>query len=308
MARRLGSPGLAVASMVCALLLATSACDNPIAPKPIDNTPPPPDGAVLVGAGDIAQCGSPGAYNTAALLDAISGDVFTAGDNAYHAGRAADFRDCYEPTWGRHKNRTHPVLGNHEYIEGPPDGYFDYFGAAAGPRGKGYYMYTVGTWRVIALNSELLPSPEHATTQVAANDQLQWFKTELATNNVFCTIAIWHRPLYSSGKNGPTAEMRDLFKAAYDGSVDIVINGHDHNYERFAPQDADGRADSARGVRQFVVGTGGVSPYIENSKKPNQEAFLTNWGVLKLTLSPGTYSWDFISVTGAHDTGTGVCH
>jgi hypothetical protein len=265
---------------------------------------------VLVGAGDIALCGTPGAVATAALLDSIPGTVFTAGDNAYPNGDAANYSQCYDPTWGRHLDRTFPVPGNHDYsgFPGAPN-YFDYFGSAAGPRGLGYYKYQVGSWRVIALNSEFFANAENGAANAgAAATQLQWFRSELAANNVACTIAIWHRPLFTSGRNGPNTDMRELFKAAYDGNVDIVINGHDHNYERFAPQDAEGRADAVRGVRQFVVGTGGVTPYTEFNKKPNSEDFKFTYGVLKLTLSPGAYAWDFIPVTGAHDTGSGVCH
>jgi hypothetical protein len=292
------------------MVLALSGCDSPIGTPPDPGPPPGPNASVLVGAGDIARCGTPGAVATAALLDNIPGTVFTAGDNVYTNGDAANYTDCYEPTWGRHLDRTFPVLGNHDYAGWPgAPNYFSYFGSAAGPRGLGYYTYQVGSWRIIALNSEFFANAENgAPNAAAAATQVQWLKNELSANSFACTIAIWHRPLFSSGTNGNNVDMRDLYKAAYDGNVDIVINGHDHNYERFGPQDAEGKADAARGIRQFVVGTGGVTLNSTFNKKTNSEDFKSVYGVLKLTLSPGAYAWDFIPVTGPHDTGSGACH
>ena len=314
-ARWLGSPGLAVAVILAVAGLVASSCDKPIGPVDPGPLPDPGSGsAVLVGAGDIAFCGSPGTYNTAVQLDGIPGTVFTAGDNAYPHGTAADFAQCYDPTWGRHLDRTYPVLGNHDYdASKDAKDYFDYFAAAVntGQRGLGYYFYDVGSWRVFALNSELFAAGA-AANAAAANTQLTWFKQRLAEANKPCTIAIWHRPLFTSSTsgNGQATDMRDVYKAAYDANVDIVINGHDHNYERFAPQDADARADAARGIRQFVVGTGGVVLYNGFAAKPNSEVRQASWGVLKLTLSSGNYTWEYIPVTGqgSRDTGNGACH
>jgi hypothetical protein len=295
--------------MVSLVLALALDCSHPTGPTP-PPPPPGPDQAVLVGAGDIALCGSPGSIATSVLLDNIPGTVFTAGDNAYPKGSALDFTECYDPAWGRHLDRTFPVPGNHDYETAGAAGYFDYFGAAAGPRGHGYYTYNVGSWRVIALNSEVLPAGQGANAGTAAA-QMQWLRNELTTRAVPCTIAIWHRPLYSSGLNRPNPDTRELFRTLYEFNADVIINGHDHDYERFAPQDADARADGLRGLREFIVGTGGVPPYTFFGRQPNSEVFQGDtWGVLKLTLSAGAYAWDYIPIPGrgAHDTGTGVCH
>jgi len=256
-----------------------------------------------VGAGDIALCGSPGAEATARLLDRIAGDVFTAGDNAYPDGSPNDFKDCYEPTWGRHKNRTHSTPGNHDYHQPNATAYFNYFPGSAGPDGLGYYSYNVGSWTVFALNSEI--------NARIGSTQYQWLRGELtATASSPCTVAIWHRPLFTSGPNLDNPQMRDVFRLLYDFKADIVINGHDHFYERFAPQDADGRADAARGIRQFIVGTGGVFPfYSPVTVKPNSQIIRNQeYGVLKLTVSDTSYAWEFITPGGVRDSGTGACH
>ena len=265
-------------------------------------TPGGASGAVLVGAGDIAECDQPGSEATARLLDTIDGSIFTTGDNAYFHGTASDFRDCYDSTWGRHKFRTRPTPGNHEYEQPGAAPYFAYFGGAAGPPGLGYYSYTVGTWHVISLNTEIDLRP--------ASDQLNWLRSDLAANPAPCTIAIWHRPLFTSGPNGPFPPTRELWQALYDAGADIVINGHEHLYERFAPQDPQGRLDLVRGLRQFIAGTGGAMLYEFTGSRPNSEVRLSVWGVLKLTLTTGAYRWDFVPVAGSSlaDTGAGVCH
>ena len=256
---------------------------------------------VLVGAGDIGHCDTPGAEATARLLDRYQGTVFTAGDNAYPVGGAEEFRNCYEPTWGRHRARTRPTPGNHEYMSGG-GGYFGYFGANAGPAGEGYYSYSVGTWRVLALNSELPSGPGSA--------QQAWVHAELTNRRSACTAVIWHRPLFSSGGHGNNPDMRDLWRTLYELDVDLVINGHDHQYERFAPQDPDGRPDSARGIRQFVVGTGGAPLYPFVGVLPNSEIRAAVWGVAVFTLGDSSYQWQFVPVDGEgfHDSGTGSCH
>jgi len=260
---------------------------------------------VLVGAGDIGLCRAgettSGPEATARLLDRLPGTVFTAGDNAYMTGSADEYRSCYDPTWGRHKARTRPVAGNHEYNSaGGP--YFEYFGGAAGPAGVGYYSYSVGSWRVIALNSEI---PSQAGTA-----QMEWLRNELTTRRATCTAVIFHRPLFSSGRNGGSGDMKDVWKTLYEFDVDVVINGHDHIYERFAPQDPDGRPDPARGIRQFTVGTGGAMLYEITGVRPNSEARGAAWGVAMFTLNEGGYSWQFIPVDGASftDAGAGACH
>ena len=282
------------------MLVALSGCGaDSVGPSFI---PGIPSGVIFVGAGDIAECDGPGAERTAQLLDGIDGTVFTAGDNAYFHGTAADFRECYDITWGRHKFRTRPTPGNHEYESPGAAPYYAYFGGAAGPPGLGYYSYTVGTWHVISLNTEVDLRP--------ASDQLTWLHNDLAANPAQCTIAIWHRPLFTSGPNGPFLPTRELWQTLYDAGADIVINGHEHLYERFAPQDPQGRVDLVRGMREFIVGTGGAMLYSFVPPRPNSEARHSVWGVLKFTLTEGAYRWDFVPIEGASflDSGAGVCH
>lgn len=230
--------------------------------------------------------------------------MFTAGDNAYPHGSAGEFANCYEPTWGRHKHRTRPTPGNHDYEQINASGYYDYFGDSAGPRGLGYYSYPVGTWRVFSLNSELVGS--------AAGQQAGWLRDELARVPTPCSAAVWHKPLFTSGPNGPNPHMLETWRILYNANVDIVLNGHDHVYERFAPQDPDGRPDNARGIRQFTVGTGGVSLYSFGPPRPNSEVRASVWGVIVLFLGNGRYEWNFLpaGIAGVNfrDSGEGTCH
>jgi hypothetical protein len=263
---------------------------------------------VLVGAGDIADCDalSPAA-KTANLLDRIPGTVFTLGDNAYESGTPRDFADCYGPTWGRHKARTKPVVGNHEYRTAYANGYYDYFGAAAGDPTKGYYSYDLGTWHVIVVNSNCA---EVAGCK-AGSPQERWVRADLAAHPAPCTIAMWHHPRYSSGEHGDDKSMHDIWQALYDGGADVVLSGHDHDYERFAPQDANSKADPDRGIRQFVVGTGGRDLYRWEHKDVGSEVKNNHtFGVLKLTLHPDGYDWEFIPVEGEsfRDEGSAKCH
>jgi hypothetical protein len=255
-------------------------------------TPFPNDDPVLVGAGDIAHCSSEGDEATANLLDNIPGTVFTTGDNVYPDGTPEQFANCYEPSWGRHKERTRPSPGNHDYHTVDASGYFAYFGSAAGELGKGYYSYDLGDWHIIALNSNIPVDPGSA--------QEQWLREDLAAHTVACTLAYWHHPRFSSGTvHGSDRRMQPLWQALYDFGADVVLAGHEHNYERFAPQDPQGVADPTRGIRQFVVGTGGRSHYsfgppIANSEVRNGDTH----GLLKLTLHSDNYSWEFIPVVG----------
>jgi hypothetical protein len=259
---------------------------------------------LLVGAGDIGFCGPAnvsGAEATGRLLDTLGGTVFTTGDNAYPTGSLDDYKHCYEPAWGRHAGRTRPAPGNHEYMSGGGP-YFGYFGSNAGLSATGYYSYTVGAWHVISLNSEVGSSPGSA--------QLEWLRADLSNNPAACTAAYWHRPLFSSGSHGDNPDMRDIWRVLYAGNVDVVINGHDHVYERFAPQDADGRLDAARGIREFVVGTGGSPLYGFPSAHANSEARGIAWGVIALTLLEHGYEWEFVPAEGQtfRDSGVGDCH
>ena len=259
---------------------------------------------VLVGAGDIADCGSDGDEATAALLDALPGTVFTAGDNAYSNGSTTDYASCYDPSWGRHRARTRPAPGNHDYNTSGAAGYFAYFGDLAGPSGRGYYSYDLGDWHIVSLNSEIDMSVGSA--------QETWLRADLAASTKQCTLAYWHKPRFSSGtKHGSDSETQPLWQALYDYDAEIAIAGHDHDYERFAPQTPLGTADPARGIREFVVGTGGSSHSGVGTPLPTSEVSNgTTFGVLQLTLGSGTYSWQFVPVAGATftDAGSGTCH
>ncbi|MEV6107488.1 DNRLRE domain-containing protein [Streptomyces sp. NPDC051940] len=269
---------------------------------------PPGDEAVLVGAGDIASCTSSGDEATAALLDGIPGTAFTAGDNAYPYATAEDFAGCYGPSWGRHRDRTAPTAGNHEYHNAGAPGYYGYFGAAAGSPGQGWYSYDLGPWHVVALNSNCAAVGGCG----AGSPQEQWLRADLAASAEQCTVAVWHHATFTSGAgHGPATETLPLFQALYDADADLLVTAHNHNYERFAPQNPAGAADPARGIRAFVVGTGGASHYGFGTVRPNSEARNGDtYGVLKLTLRDGSYDWRFIPEAGSTyaDSGSGQCH
>ena len=290
------------AALLSALLFAQCGGSAPPGPTPPGGgggTPPPTGPVTVLAAGDIGECGF-GAPQTGLLLDRLEGTILALGDLAYFQGTAANFRDCYDPFWGRHRDRTRPVPGNHEYESPGASPYYDYFGSLAGPRGLGYYAFTAGSWRIIALNSELPMTP--------ASAQQQWLRGELDNNRFSCTLAYWHRPLFSSGPNPPALDARDLWRTLSDSGVDLILNGHDHLYERFAPQDVDGKASSV-GIRQFTAGTGGAHLYVFGAPKPNSEKRASVYGLLALTLSAGAYQWDFKSVGNTFsDTGTDTCH
>jgi hypothetical protein len=243
---------------------------------------------------------------TAALLDGIEGTVFTAGDNAYDDGTAEEFAACYHDTWGRHKARTRPAPGNHDWQDDLA-GYFDYFGdAARGPDGDSWYSYDLGTWHVIVLDSEC----RKVGGCDADSRQGRWLADDLAASEAGCTVAIWHKPRFSSGEHGNDASVGPFWTGLYRAGADVVINGHDHDYERFAPQDPDGDEDRVRGIRQFVVGTGGR--YLRRFGDPvaNSElrAAITH-GVFKMTLREGAYDWEFVPASGDFsDRGTAFCH
>jgi len=258
---------------------------------------------VLVGAGDIAKCDGRQGEATARLLDGLGGTVFTAGDNAYSHGTAQEFIECYGLTWGRHRYRTRPSPGNHDYESAQAAPYFKYFGANAGPAGRGYYSYNLGAWHVVSLNSN-----SNASSFGAAQEA--WLREDLVSNPANCTLAYWHQPRFSSGAtHGDHPHMSALYTILYKGRVRVLISGHDHIYERFAPQDPNGKSDP-RGVRQFIAGTGGASLYKIGIIKPNSEVRNTaSRGVLKFTLYPTGYDWEFIPVVGKNfrDRGSALC-
>lgn len=274
---------------------------------PVVQTPEPtiePD-VVLIGAGDIARCDVPGwggAVDTAQMLDALPGIVFTLGDNVYMHGTEEEFRTCYQPSWGRHKARTRPAPGNHDYGSSGARPYFDYFGANAGPSGLGYYTYTAGAWRIYSLNSEVAADERSA--------QFAWLRQELTASPSRCTMAYWHKPLVSSGRNGDNREMRPIWELLYQHGVELVLAGHDHSYERFAPQDDRLRPDPERGIRQIIAGTGGAAPYSFSTVRPNSEVRASVLGLLRLTLRSDGYSWEFLPSAGQafRDDGSDRCH
>jgi acid phosphatase type 7 len=283
------------------LLSACSGKTNTVTPTPVpgQTTPTPAPApipslvATLVGAGDIADCGNDGgahAEATAKLLDRMDGMVFTAGDNAYFDATTLDYQNCYAPRWGRHRSRTYPSPGNHEYqVSAAP--YFSYFGDRAGPQGGGFYSYTLGNWHIVALNSNIaMISP--------GSEQYVWLQNDLqankSTSTARCTLAYWHHPHFTSGPSaGSNGMMANLWKLLYDFGVDVVVNGHDHLYERFAPQDVTGRRDNF-GIAEYVVGTGGAPLYDFGPTAPNSLFKLKTYGVLKLTLRD--VGWDSVFV------------
>jgi hypothetical protein len=259
--------------------------------------------AVLVGAGDIAGCSWLDDEATAAVLDGIQGTVFTTGDNAYPDATPQEFANCYHPSWGRHKQRTRPSVGNHDYNTASAAGYYGYFGAAAGDPTKGYYSYDLGAWHIVVLNSTI---ETHA-----GSPQLQWLAADLAANPRICTLAYWHRPRFSSGLHGSSLDVKPFWDVLHAAGADVVLAGHDHDYERFAAQDPNGAADPVNGIRQFVVGTGGSTLRAFSSTAANSEARdHSTWGVLKLTLFPSHYQWQFVPAGGSGftDSGSGGCH
>jgi hypothetical protein len=274
-------------------------------PEP-EPDPEPTDSVVLVGAGNISKCTWSTDELTANLLDSIPGTVFTLGDHAYEDGTTADFNNCYNPSWGRHKERTKPTVGNHDYQTAGAAGYYNYFGAAAGDPTKGYYSYDLGNWHIVVLNSNCGIVPGGCKKN---SPQDLWLQADLAANPKSCTLAMWHHASFSS--SGGTGNMRYLWNTLYNANADVVLTAHQHLYERFAPQTGLGVLDNERGLRQFVVGTGGANlttfDYLAaNSEVRNNETH----GVLKMTLNDNTYDWEFVPVAGQTftDSGTASCH
>jgi hypothetical protein len=265
--------------------------------------------ATLLAAGDIGDCAQGRPVQTAALLDAHTGIILTLGDTTYPYGAAREFNDCFAPTWGRHRARIRPVPGNHDYYTPGAAGYYGYFGAAATPRQpdcvadcEGYYAYTLGEWRVYALNSE--------RDMAAGSAQVAWLQAELAAHPAACILAYWHHPRFSSGGHGGDVRSAAIWEALSAAGADLVLVGHDHHYERFAPQTPAGVADGATGIRQFVVGTGGAPLHATQQRAAHSEVRRADtWGVLRLTLDPTRYAWEFVPVDGGSftDSGQGSC-
>jgi Calcineurin-like phosphoesterase len=273
-----------------------------------------PNTRVLAAAGDIAKMG-PGKEATAKLLDAVDPDVVAAlGDLAYDQGTLDEFMTLYDPTWGRHKGKTKPAVGNHEYLTPGAAGYFDYFngvGVATGPageRGKGYYAYDLGAWRFYVLNSTCTPAGGCGAT----SPQTTWLRNDLAANPRRCVGAYWHTPRFSAGQYPDDADFAPFWQVLYDAGAELVLAASDHLYQRYVPMRADGTVDQARGIREFVAGTGGAdhSDLRPRADRKREAANDDTFGVIKLTLHPDSYDWRFLPEAGKTytDSGTAACH
>jgi hypothetical protein len=270
--------------------------------------------AVFVGAGDIAMCNFNNDEKTAVLLDKVIAEtpagtplsVFTIGDNAYPDGTAQDFEKCYEPSWGRHKARTRPGIGNHEYNAEGANPYLDYF------KVQKNYSFELGDWHIVSLDS-MCQLEENGGSCARNSPAMKWLEGELQLNaEKKCTLVYFHHPRWSSGHQGNTLRMRGAWKIMYENGVDVVLSGHDHNYERFKPLNPDGKVDWQKGIRSFVVGTGGgvLGVYFPNPQPGSEVRNAVTHGVLKLTLRADRFDWEFIPVEGRtfKDSGSGKCH
>ncbi len=273
-----------------------------VTPTPTKTLP----AAVLVGAGDISSCSGDGDENTAALVEGIAGTVFTLGDNVYQKGTVEEFANCYNPTWGRFKDRTKPVAGNHDYQTKHASAYFSYFGGAAGNPEKGYYSYMAGSWKVVVLNTNC----SEVGGCGVSSPQYQWLSDELAEDT--CVVAMMHHPRFNSGsEHGSTLALQPFWELFYERGVELSLAGHEHLYERFSPLNPQGVVDEAKGVRSITVGTGGKELYKFGMPLPGSEVRNNSaYGVLKLTLDQRKYSWEFLPVLGETftDSGSGTCH
>lgn len=269
-------------------------------PPPTGTNPLTGQTVVALGVGDIGMCNQPAVAQTARLVAGLDGLLLLAGDIAYLHGSAQDFRDCFNPEWGRFRSRWHPVPGNHEYETPGAGAYFDYFGEAAGEDRTGYYSFMAGDWLILMLNSNI-PAGR-------GSPQWEFVRGELNAQRTPCTMAVWHHPLFSSGPNGPNAFMRDMWALLETAKVELILNGHDHLYERFARQLSDGRPDAALGIRQLTAGTGGAELYRFVREAPNSEARLMEFGVVRLTLRPAQVDWEFLNLSGnVVDRGLDTC-
>ena len=304
-----------------------------VAASETSSTPSPP--VVVMAAGDIA-CGTESA--SARCAQALTSDlilaqapdaVLTLGDNQYECGTAEDFAAYFDPTWGRFKGKIHPAIGNHEYHVGTEadgsdcvgapagaGGYFSYFGNAASPldqgcltKCKGYYSWDAGSWHMIALNNEC----SHVGGCTKGSPEEVWLENDLRAHKNSCTLAYYHEPRWSSGSHGSIPASSAFWDDLYAAGVELVLSGHDHDYERFAPQNPAGAADAELGIREFVVGTGGRNHtgLSKGGRIANSEAFESKaFGALKLTLRADGYDWQFMAADGStfQDSGSGRCH
>jgi hypothetical protein len=262
-----------------------------------------PQTVTVVAVGDIGMCGRSEVAQTARLVSTIEGELLLAGDLAYPQGSAANFRDCFHPSWGGFRSRWHPVPGNHEYDSPGAQPYFAYFGDAAGTDNSGYYAFTAGEWLILMLNSNVAHVPANR-----GSAQYEFVRAQLQAQRTPCTLAVWHHPLFTSGPNGGNPSMGDMWSLLEANRAEVIVNGHDHLYERFARQTAGGQPDVVNGIRQFTVGTGGADLYNFVRTAQNSEERHMRYGVLKLTLRPAQVDWEFHTIDGAIlDRGLDTC-
>ena len=257
---------------------------------------PQPEPEVLLAVGDIGSCDGRADDAVADLASRLPGTIALMGDIAYENGSHQQFAQCFDPAWGPMLERLRPTLGNHELRTEGADGYFDYFGAAAGEPGQGWYSYDLGAWHVVALNSNC-----EFVSCSAGSAQVSWLRADLADHPSDCLLAYWHHPRWSSGKHGNQPQVQDFWQVLADAGADVILNGHDHTYERVLHD----------GIRQFIVGTGGRSLYpFEKAPLAETEArWADGYGLLWLSLGPGTYDWEYLALgrSGFEDSGSGTC-
>lgn len=266
------------------------------------------EAVTVLAAGDVARCAAQDDEATAELVESQTGAVVLGlGDLAYPNGAVEDFTRCYEPSWGQFSERTYAVPGNHEYRTSDAAPFFDYFGERAGERGEGWFSLDLGSWHLVALNSNC----DHVGCR-KGSAQERWLRSDLERHAGQCTLAFWHAPRFSSGaRHGGTTSVEDLWQALLDHDVEMLLAGHEHLYERTAPLDAEGKVDRSQGVRTFVVGTGGGQLYeLAEPVHGSEVAFSDTHGVLRLTLRSSGYDWEFLPGTpgGSTDAGSAECH
>jgi hypothetical protein len=258
----------------------------------------PAGASVLLAVGDVGTCQDSHDEAVAALAARLPGSIALLGDVVYPDGGLPDYEKCFDPAWGPLRARIHPAQGNHDFEAAGLTGYYDYFGAAAGTPAEGWYSYDLGSWHLIVLNSDC-PSVGGCGD---GSPQLTWLKADLQAHPATCTLAYWHHPRYSSGQHGNDPRTEPFWQALAAAGADLVLSGHDHDYERLAP---------VEGIRSFVVGTGGHS-LIPFTRSPDQQTELRvddSYGLLALLLLDGAYRWQFVPIPGDEltDTGTASC-
>jgi hypothetical protein len=258
------------------------------------------------GAGDISICGQLGDDQTAEILrDRIgSGLYFSAGDNSNENGLLYEYQNCFGPSWGQLMSKLRVVPGNHDYYSNPIENYWIYFEGMAGEPGKGWYSFEHGDWHIVMLNSNC-----GYVGCGPSSEQIAWLKNDLAGVDAVCSLAIWHHPRFNSGIAGNADWLYSFWDVLYEHKVDIVINGHDHHYERMAKINPNGEIDRLFGIRSFIVGTGGASFYGIDQIQPFSEVRITDhFGVIQFALEPESYAWQFINVDGeVMDQGSDTC-